>query len=114
MVKRIYVQKKPGFDVEAKGILEDLQENLQIKELQDIIILNRYDVANVDDDTYEKAKNTVFSEPQVDVYYDEEYTFEKEDRTLTDEEINAFAGCFYRVIQSIREAKQQQQQNSQT
>lgn len=33
---------------------------------------------------------------------------------MTDEEINAFAGCFYRVIQSIREAKQQQQQNSQT
>lgn len=75
MVKRIYVQKKPGFDVEAKGVLADLQENLQIKELEDVIILNRYDVSGIDDLTYEKAKNTVFSEPQVDVCFDEEYDF---------------------------------------
>lgn len=75
MVKRIYVQKRPGFDVEAKGILKDLQENLQIKELEDVILLNRYDVSGIDEETYEKAKNTVFSEPQVDMYFDEEYDF---------------------------------------
>ena len=75
MVKRIYVQKKSGFDVEAKGVLADLQENLQIKELEDVIILNRYDVSGIDDLTYEKAKNTVFSEPQVDICFDEEYDF---------------------------------------
>ncbi len=101
MVRRIYVQKRPGFDVEAKGILQDLQENLQIKELQNIIILNRYDVANVDDETYEKAKKIVFSEPQVDIYYDEEYTFEKEDRIFAveylpgqfDQRANSLAEC---------------------
>ncbi len=75
MVKRIYVQKRPGFDVEAKGILKDLQENLQIKELEDVILLNRYDVSGIDEETYEKAKNTVFSEPQVDMCFDEEYDF---------------------------------------
>ncbi len=75
MVKRIYVQKRPGFDIEAKGILKDLQENLQIKELEDIIILNRYDVSGIDEKTYQKAKNTVFSEPQVDICFDEEYDF---------------------------------------
>lgn len=75
MVKRIYVQKRPGFDVEAKGVLADLQENLQIKELEDVIILNRYDVSGIDQETYEKAKNTVFSEPQVDMCFDEEYDF---------------------------------------
>ncbi len=75
MVKRIYVQKKSGFDVEAKGVLADLQENLQIKELEDIIILNRYDVSGIDDITYEKAKNTIFAEPQVDICFDEEYDF---------------------------------------
>lgn len=103
MVRRIYVQKKPGFDVEAKGILEDLRENLQIKELQDIIILNRYDVANVDDDTYEKAKNTVFSEPQVDVYYDEEYTFEKEDRVFA---VEYLPGQFDQRANSLSECLQ--------
>lgn len=75
MVKRIYVQKRPGFDVEAKGILKDLKENLQISGLEDVIILNRYDVSGIDEETYEKAKNTVFSEPQVDVCFDEEYDF---------------------------------------
>lgn len=75
MVRRIYVQKRPGFDVEAKGVLNDLQENLQIKELEDVVILNRYDVSGIDDETYEKAKNTVFSEPQVDDCFDEEYNF---------------------------------------
>lgn len=75
MVKRIYVQKKPGFDVEAKGVLADLKENLQIKELEDVIILNRYDVSGIDDATYQKARNTVFSEPQVDICFDEEYDF---------------------------------------
>ena len=53
MVRRIYVQKRPGFDVEAKGVLSDLQENLQIKGLENVIILNRYDVSGVDDKTYE-------------------------------------------------------------
>ena len=51
MVRRIYVQKRPGFDVEAKGVLSDLQENLQIKGLENVIILNRYDVSGVDDKT---------------------------------------------------------------
>ena len=42
-VKRIYVKKKEGFDGEAKDLLVDIQENLKIKELENIIILNRYD-----------------------------------------------------------------------
>lgn len=79
MVKRIYVQKKSGFDIEAKGLLEDLKENLLIDNLKDIIILNRYDVEGITKEVFEKAKNTVFSEPQVDVCFEEEYPFEKED-----------------------------------
>ena len=73
MVRRIYVQKKEGFDIEAKSILQDLQENLQIKGLTKVILLNRYDVSGIDDETYEKAKQTIFSEPQVDICFDEEY-----------------------------------------
>ena len=73
MVKRIYVQKKAGFDVETKGILSDIKENLQINNLQNIIILNRYDVEGISEEVYKRAKNTVFSEPQVDTCYDEEY-----------------------------------------
>lgn len=75
MVKRIYVKKREGFDVEAKGVLKDIQENLQMKELEDVVILNRYDVSGIDNETYEKAKNIVFSEPQVDECFDEDYNF---------------------------------------
>lgn len=85
MVRRIYVQKKEGFNVEAKGILTDLKENLQIKELEEVIILNRYDVDGIDDKTYEKAKNTVFSEPQVDICFDENYEFGEQDTVFATE-----------------------------
>ena len=110
MVKRIYVQKKPGFDVEAKEVLSDLQENLQIKGLQDVVILNRYDVSGIDDETYEKAKNTVFSEPQVDVCFDEDYNFEKEDKVFAveflpgqfDQRANSLAECLQIISGSKR------------
>lgn len=80
MVKRIYVEKKPEFSVEAKGLLKDLKENLLLKNLEDLKILNRYDVEGVNDEVFEKAKNTVFSEPQVDECFEEEYSFAKEDK----------------------------------
>ena len=79
MVKRIYVKKKKGFDIEAKDLLADIQENLAIQTLKNIIILNRYDVEDITEEILEQAKNTVFSEPQVDECYVEEYPFKKED-----------------------------------
>ncbi len=78
-VKRIYVKKKDGFNVEAKELLADVQENLGVSQLKNLIILNRYDVENISEETFEQAKNTVFSEPQVDEYYLETYPFEKQD-----------------------------------
>lgn len=75
-VKRIYVKKKEGFDISAKETLNDLKENLLLGNLEDLIILNRYDVSGVSDDAFEKAKTTIFSEPQVDEYFEEDYPFE--------------------------------------
>lgn len=73
MVRRIFVQKREGFNVEAKEILNDLRENLKLNNLKDLKILNRYDVENISEDVFEKAKNTIFSEPPVDICYEEEY-----------------------------------------
>ncbi len=78
-VKRIYVKKKEGFNGEAKDLMADLQENLKIKELENIIILNRYDVEGVSEETFEQARNTVFAEPQVDESFLEEYPFQDQD-----------------------------------
>ena len=82
MVRRIYVKKKEGFNIESKELLADLQQNLGIKGLKDIILLNRYDVQNITEEAFEKAKNTVFSEPQVDECFVEDYPFNKEDNIL--------------------------------
>ena len=71
-VRRIYVEKKAGFDVEAKEILADLRENLDMKGLSDVRIINRYDIEGVTDDEYARARELIFSEPPVDNAYDEE------------------------------------------
>ena len=78
-VRRIYVKKKEGFNVEAKELLADIRENLKIKGLEKVIILNRYDVEGITEETFEQAKNTIFAEPQVDESYVEEYPFEEKD-----------------------------------
>ena len=70
-VRRIFVEKKDGFNVEAKGILADLKENLSLGGLKDVRIINRYDVSGVTDEEYQKARNLIFSEPPVDNAYDE-------------------------------------------
>lgn len=70
-IKRIYVEKKPGFDVEAQGVFTDIKENLQIAGLTGLRIVNRYDVANLTDEEYQKARGLIFSEPPVDFAYDE-------------------------------------------
>ena len=70
-VRRIYVEKKKGFDVEANDILEDLRENLSMKGLETVRLINRYDVEGISDEEYASARNLIFSEPPVDNAYDE-------------------------------------------
>ncbi|RDY25492.1 phosphoribosylformylglycinamidine synthase [Romboutsia weinsteinii] len=70
-VKRILVEKRAGFDIEAKALKKDLEESLHIDNIEDIRVLNRYDVEGISDEVYENASRTVFSEPNVDVVYNE-------------------------------------------
>ena len=71
MVYRIFVEKKNGFTHEASGLFSEATGLLQIKNLEKVRIINRYDVENIDKELFDYAKNTVFSEPQVDITYDE-------------------------------------------
>ncbi|MBQ7875918.1 MAG: phosphoribosylformylglycinamidine synthase [Clostridia bacterium] len=68
---RIFVEKKPGFDVEARGLLSDLRENLGMDNLTGVRIVNRYDIEGITEEEYKAAKPLVFSEPPVDFAYDE-------------------------------------------
>ncbi|MBQ7229585.1 MAG: phosphoribosylformylglycinamidine synthase, partial [Oscillospiraceae bacterium] len=71
MVYRIFVEKKPGQTHEADKLLKDVQEFLQIKGLEAVRVINRYDVENIDEALFENAVRNVFSEPQVDNTYRE-------------------------------------------
>ena len=70
MVYRIYVEKKPGLDNEAKTLLSDAMSLLGVKSLKDVRLLNRYDAENIDKELFDYAVKTVFSEPQLDTTYD--------------------------------------------
>ena len=66
MVYRIFVEKKPGLDNEARALLSDAKKFLGIKGLEKVRLLNRYDAENISDDMFSLAVREVFSEPQLD------------------------------------------------
>ncbi|MDR2295740.1 MAG: phosphoribosylformylglycinamidine synthase [Clostridiales Family XIII bacterium] len=72
MVRRIYVEKKKGFDTEARALRCALADNLHIAGVTGLRLLNRYDVEGLDDETYETAKRCVFSAPAVDLVFEED------------------------------------------
>lgn len=78
MIRRIFVEKKKGFDVEAQSVFSDIKQNLHIEGLNGVRVINRYDISGISDETYEKARYTIFAEPTVDVAYDENFPFSAE------------------------------------
>ncbi len=72
-IRRIFVEKKEGFNVEAVSLKNELKEQLQIKNLELLRILYRYDVENISDEIYNLARKTIFAEPPVDNTFDEKF-----------------------------------------
>ena len=64
---RIFVEKKPGFEVEAIEMFSQLKENFNIQ-AESMRLINVYDVFDIEEEVLEKAKATVFSEPVVDIF----------------------------------------------
>lgn len=79
-VKRIYVEKKVPYAVRAKELSSEIESYLGIKSITGVRVLIRYDIENVSEDTYHKALGTVFSEPPVDVLYEEKFPYETTDK----------------------------------
>lgn len=65
-IKRLYVEKKKGFDIEAGALCRDLKENLGLGGLKSVRVINRYDIEGMTDAEIELTRDTVFAEPQVD------------------------------------------------
>ncbi|KJS50604.1 phosphoribosylformylglycinamidine synthase [Desulfosporosinus sp. BICA1-9] len=81
-VKRIYVEKKPGYDIEAQGIYSDLIENLGITGLQGLRVINRYDISGITEEEYAKSRPIIFAEPPLDLVYDENFEVPPQDRVF--------------------------------
>lgn len=72
-VKRVYVEKKSGFAVQAEELKHEVKSYLGIKDIQNVRVLIRYDVENISEETFKKACNGIFAEPPVDTLYEEEF-----------------------------------------
>ena len=71
MVKRIYVEKRSGFDVPARQLLEDFRETLDVQNLSGMRLFVRYDVEGLSDEDFLRVRDIVFREPNVDNFYRE-------------------------------------------
>ncbi|MCT4604669.1 MAG: phosphoribosylformylglycinamidine synthase [Marinisporobacter sp.] len=81
-VRRIYVEKKSGFDIEAQHLYKDLVESLGIKGLKGVRILNKYDISGLSEEEYIKTKGAIFSEPNVDHVYDEVFPYDQKNHVF--------------------------------
>ncbi len=109
-VRRVYVEKKSGFDVEGEHIWKDLKQNLGIDSLEKVRMVNRYDVSGISDDEYEIAKKTIFSEPNIDNVHDENLDIDEDERVLAveflpgqyDQRADSAAQCIQIMTQGNR------------
>ena len=77
-VKRLVVEKREGFDLEAKALMKDLKDSLHIDCIEDLRLLNRYDIEGLSDEICDSASKTIFSEPNLDVVYKEDVEYDKD------------------------------------
>ncbi len=82
MVRRIYVEKKPEFAVKAREISDEISNFVGIKGIKNFRYLIRYDIEDIRPEIYKKACTSVFSEPPVDILYEEDFPREKDDLVL--------------------------------
>ena len=82
-VKRVYVEKKPEYAVRAKELRHEIRSYLGIKTVYGVRVLNRYDVENLSDETFERACNGIFAEPPVDKLYMEEFPAGDNDKVFS-------------------------------
>ncbi len=82
-VRRIFVEKKEPFAVKAKELKEEIKSYLGIGGVTGVRVLIRYDVENLSDEVFASACRTVFSEPPVDVLYEEAFETEPGSRMFS-------------------------------
>ncbi|MEY8508420.1 phosphoribosylformylglycinamidine synthase [Lachnospiraceae bacterium 42-17] len=106
-VRRVYVEKKDGFGVQAQDLAHEIKSYLGISDVEGVRVLIRYDVENVSDETFLKACNGIFSEPPVDMLYQEEFPVTQGSRVFSVEflpgQFDQRADSAVQCIQFIKE-----------
>ncbi len=109
-VRRVFVEKKPDFAVQAKDLKHEIKGYLGIGDVESVRVLIRYDVENVSDETFEKACKGIFAEPPVDFLYREEFPMEEGGRCFSVEylpgQFDQRADSAVQCIQFIKEDEQ--------
>ena len=109
-VRRIFVEKRQGFDIPAQQLCDDLKETFHLDGLEAVRIINRYDIEGLSDEEYEKVKFVVFAEAPVDKVYEETLPASKDSRMFAveylpgqyDQTADSAAQCVQLVTQKER------------
>ena len=112
MVTRVFVEKKQGFNIEAQQMLSDLKGNLGIQGLEEVRILNRYDVSGLSQEQFAAAARTILSEPNMDAVYGEDFRLPEEYQVFAmeylpgqyDQRADSAAQCVQLLTQGERPA----------
>ena len=109
-VRRVYVEKKDGFRVQAHELRSEISSYLGIRDVEDVRVLIRYDVENISDETFKKACMGVFAEPPVDTLYHEEFPMADDCRVFSVEflpgQFDQRADSAVQCVQFIKEDEQ--------
>ena len=82
-IRRVYVEKKKDYAVRAKELKEEFADYLSLKTIENVRVLIRYDIENLDEATYKKSLGIVFSEPPVDLLYEENFPLASDEREFS-------------------------------
>ena len=109
-VRRVYVEKKEGFGVQAHDLKQEISNYLGIQDVENVRVLIRYDVENISEEIFEKACNGVFAEPPVDILYHEEFPVAQGSRVFSVEflpgQFDQRADSAVQCVQFIKEDEQ--------
>ncbi|EOU1465022.1 phosphoribosylformylglycinamidine synthase [Clostridium perfringens] len=72
-IRMVFVEKKAGFNVESQILLKDFKDNLGIEALEDVRVLNKYILGDIEEEQYVRTVNTILSEAPVDRVYEENF-----------------------------------------
>jgi len=81
-VRRIFAEKKEGYNIEARNLFIDFKNHLGITGLEGVRVINRYDISGISDEEYKASRYVIFSEPPVDYLYEENINFSHDEKVF--------------------------------